>query len=473
MKKANLVVSVVAVVMLLSMSMLSAVPALTQDPTATPLPTLTSVPPVAKPDGAIEVSYWYGLGGLLGNVILEQVNQYNSSQSKYYIKPIFQASYDDTINKINAGLASGDLPNLVQIFDAGTQRMIDTKKIVVMEELFKRDGMQAVMDDLEPAVRASYTVNGIMYSSPYNSSTSMLYIDRKAFREAGLDPDKVLWTYEELREAAKKLTVKGADGKTTRYAMALYPESWFFEQTHAAHDTLFGDGGNGREGRMQKYTYSNQIAYDYFDFQKQLIDDGSAVYFGPGQGSAAGASYTRGESVMVYSSIASLRTLISGAERAGNGVEVGVIFIPRKSATDKFRTVVGGASLWITSTGSTEQQEGAWDFVKWQIQPANQAFWSSNTGYYPVVLKAYEEPLMKEALVKYPQFNVAVAQLRGSDPTPAGVFHVSGVFVSMRQDVVKAIDDFLTGKIGTPKEALDAAVASSNEKLEEYNATVQ
>ncbi len=80
---------------------------------------------------------------------------------------------------------------------------------------------------------------------------------------------------------------------------------------------------------------------------------------------------------------------------------------------------------------------------------------------------------MKDALVKYPQFQVAIEQLRLSDITPAGVFHVSGVFVSMRQDVNKATDDFLTGKVATAKDALDKAVASSNDKLEEYNATIK
>src|SRR5262249_3520302 len=155
------------------------------------------------------------------------------------------------------------------------------------------------------------------------------------------------------------------------------------------------------------------IGVDYFNWQKQMLDDGSVLYFGPSQGSnAATAAFANGQATMVFNSIASLRTLIAGAERAGNGVEVGTIFVPRRTAKDKFRTVVGGASLWITTTGTKEQQEGAWDFVKFALTPETQAFWSSNTGYYPVVRKAYEQPLMKDALVKYPQFQVALDQLR-------------------------------------------------------------
>jgi hypothetical protein len=37
--------------------------------------------------------------------------------------------------------------------------------------------------------------------------------------------------------------------------------------------------------------------------------------------------------------------------------------------------------------------------------------------------------------------------------------------------VIKAMDDYFTGKVATAQEALDIAVATSNELLEEYNLT--
>jgi sn-glycerol 3-phosphate transport system substrate-binding protein len=474
MKKSRVLLLLLVMLTVVPMLLMAASPAAMQSATATPLPTITSVPALAKPDGAVEVTFWYGLGGLLGNVVQETVNKYNASQNKYYIKAVFQSSYDDTINKINAGLASGDLPNLAQVFEAGTQRMIDTKKIIPVQELFTRDGLQSVIDDMEPAVRANYTVNGTLYSAPFNSSTAMLYIDRKAFQEAGLDPDKTLVTFDDVSAAAQKLVKTDASGKTVRYGMALYAEGWFFEQIHAVHDTLMGEPANGRQARMSKYAYNNPVAVQWLDFQKKMINDGSAVYFGPGGGgsSAATAAYAKGEAAMVFSSIASLRTLIASAERSGAGVEVGTLYMPRRPDA-KGKTIVGGASLWITNVGSPEQQAGAWDFVKWALTPEVQAFWAANTGYYPVVRASYNQQEMKDALVKYPQFQVAIDQLRLADITDANTAHISGTFVSMRTDVVKAMDDYFTGKAANAQEALDAALATSNEKLEEYNSTVE
>lgn len=473
MKKVSIVLSTVIIFVLAVFSLTLPMAVIGQDATATPLPTITSVPPVAQPAGSIKVSFWYGLGGLLGNVVQETVNMYNTSQSTYYIEAIFQSSYDDTINKINAGLASGDLPNVVQIFEAGTQRMIDSGSIIPVQELLERDGLTSVIDDLEPAVRANYTVGGTLYSMPFNSSTAMLYIDLKAFREAGLDVEKKIWTYDEILDAAQKLTVKDASGTTTRYGMALYAESWFFEQAHAANEALFGDPANGRgDQRMSGYAFNGEAGVNFLNFWKAAIDSGSAQWFGPGGGGAAGAAYANGESAMVFSSIASLRTLIATAERSGKGVEVGVLMMPR-SDVDAGRTIVGGASLWITNTGTQEQQDGAWDFLKWAVTPEVQAFWSSNTGYYPVVQAAYEQQVMQDALAKYPQFQVAIDSIRSAPVSDSNSAHISGIFVSMRQDVVTAMDDLITGKVATAQEALDRAVAAANEKLEEYNSTIQ
>lgn len=472
MKNVRALLSFLVVTVVLALALSLPLAAFTQDATPTPPPTITSVPPVPQPPGSIKVTFWYGLGGLLGNVVQQTVNLYNSSQDTYYVEAIFQSSYDDTINKINAGLASGDLPDVVQVFEAGTQRMIDTGRITPVQDLLARDGLLDIIDDLEPAVRANYTVNNILYSMPFNSSTAMLYINRAAFIEAGLDPDKKIWTYDEIIEAARALTVKDGD-TTTRYGLAVYPEGWFFEQIHAVHDTFYGipDNGRGAE-RLAQYTFNGEVGVGYFEFLKTMIDEGTAIYYGPGGGAAAGAAYANGQVAMTFASIASLRTLIASAERAGAGVEVDVIMMPRRpDATG--RTIVGGASLWVTNTNSPEAQEGAWDFVKWSVQPEVQAFWAANTGYYPVRLASYELPEMQTALVEFPQFQVAIDSIRSGEISDANSAHISGTFVSMRQNVITAMDDFFSGRVASAQQALDRAAQDATEFLEEYNSTVQ
>jgi sn-glycerol 3-phosphate transport system substrate-binding protein len=427
------------------------------------------VPLVAQPAGSVKLSFWYGLGGNLGNVVRQVVNKYNESQQKYYVEAVFQASYDDTINKINTALAGGELPNVVQIFDAGTQRMIDSKRIRSVQDLLEADGMAKLMDDLEPAVRSYYTVNGKMYSMPFNSSTAMTYFDKKAFREAGLDADKSIWTYNELLEAAKK-TVKKDGDKIVRAGLAFQPASWFFEQQHAVHEALMGEPENGRGagGRTTQYVWNGETAIKWLEFLKSTLDAGAGVNYGS---SSPQTAFVSGQATIHFDSIASLRGIVASAQK--NNIEVGVAYMPRRDGAKVGRTIIGGASIWLTDAGTPEQQAGAWDFVKFATQTSLQGFWSANTGYYPVTQSSYETADMKEALTKYPQFNVAIEQIRSA---PISVFNsgvISGTFVPMRQEVQKAMDLFWAGKAATAKEALDAALVKANEQLVEYNATVK
>ncbi|GAB4521846.1 MAG: ABC transporter substrate-binding protein [Anaerolineae bacterium] len=474
MKKFVIGFSLMLLAMLVAVSMTFSPVALAQGTaTNTPVPTITPLPPVERPEGSTEVTFWYGLGGLLGNVVLDVVNQYNSSQDTYYVNAVFQSSYDDTINKINAGLASGDLPDVAQVFEAGTQRMIDTGYVVPVQELFERDGLTDIIEDMEPAARANYEVGGTLYSAPFNSSTAMLYFNAAAFEEAGLPTDPMV-TFDQVAEYARALTIRNDDGTVARYGLAVYAEGWFLEQIHAVHDTPMGNPNNGRgTERMSEYAYNSEIGVYFVDWMKALVEEGVAQYYGAAGagGTAAGAAFANNEAAMHFSSIASLRSLIAAAENAGQGVEVGVLYMPRQpEATGK--TIVGGASLWVLNVGSAEEQEGAWDFIKFALQPEVQAYWAVNTGYYPVVQASYDVPLMQEGLVTYPQFQVAIDQIRLADITDANTAHVSGIFVPYRTHYVEAVDRFMRGEFASAQEALDSAVAVSNELLEEYNLTV-
>jgi sn-glycerol 3-phosphate transport system substrate-binding protein len=111
--------------------------------------------------------------------------------------------------------------------------------------------------------------------------------------------------------------------------------------------------------------------------------------------------------------------------------------------------------------------------VKFAAQPAVQAFWSSNTGYYPIRQTAYEVQEMKETLNKYPQFRVAIEQLRATEPGPATAGAVFGTFTSARDAIQAAMEQFMTGKIASAKAALDQAASQANDRLDEYNSTIK
>lgn len=433
-------------------------------PAATPAVKLDPQKP-----GTLKISFWYGLSGVNGDVLRTLINKYNESQNKYYIDGIFQSSYDDTLSKFNASLSGNQLPNVVQIYDIGTQRMIDTKQIIPVQDLINRDHLQSVVDDLEPAIRNYYTVNGTLYSMPFNSSTMVMYYDKNAFKEVGLDPSQKLWTYDQVIAAAKKLTQKDSSGKVARAGISFYDYSWFFEQALASSNQFLATPNNGRTGRATQYSFNNDAGVKWLEFEKQLIADGSAKYYGASGSSSSSSAFLKGQSAMTFESVASMRNFVNTAAKNGNKLDIGVAYIPRQTLPAQGRTAIGGASLWITNKGTKEQQEGAWDFTKFLSQPDTQAFWSSNTGYIPTRLSAYNQQAMKDTLTKYPQFQVGIDQIRSSQTNYYNAGAATGNMLTMRNNVQTAMDAYLTGQTSSAKTALDSAVQKSNDSLAEYN----
>jgi len=439
---------------------------------ATAAPT-SSVKPVAQKPGSTKIEFWYGLGGPNGDVVQNVINKYNLSQDKYYVEGVFQSSYDDTLSKFNASLSGNALPNVVQIYDIGTQRMIDTKQIIPVQDLINRDHLQSIVDDLEPAIRSYYTTSGKLYSMPFNSSTAVMYFDKNAFRAAGLDVTKKVWTYDEILDAAKKLTKKDASGKVTRAGVGFYDYSWLFEEELAAHNVLLSSPNNGRTARATKFVFNNDIGAKWLDFQKQLVSSNTGAYYGANGSAASTSAFLNGQSAITFESIASLRNYVKTASKNGGKVDVGVAYMPRRADLPQGRTIIGGASLWVTNKGSQVQQEGAWDFIKYTVQPEVQAYWSSNTGYVPVRLATYQLQDMKDTIAKYPQFQVAVDQIRSAPTNYNNAGSMAGNMLTVRNFIQQATDDYISGHVSSSQAALDSAAKKASDSLDEYNAANQ
>jgi len=115
-----------------------------------------------------------------------------------------------------------------------------------------------------------------------------------------------------------------------------------------------------------------------------------------------------------------------------------------------------------------EEQQAAWEFVKYAMSPAVQAQWQADTGYYPIVKAAYDQGPSKEWSTKYPQFNTAIDEIRNSPQNRSTNGAVLGVMPQARQRTQKMIEAVLLGQ-ATVDAAVDAAVADINAQIEKYN----
>ncbi|MCH8993695.1 MAG: extracellular solute-binding protein, partial [Chloroflexi bacterium] len=131
---------------------------------------------------------------------------------------------------------------------------------------------------------------------------------------------------------------------------------------------------------------------------------------------------------------------------------------------------LGGAAFWVINERSEDEQLGAWEFLKFAAEPEQQAQWHSDTGYFPNRVSAYDEPPAVLAREEFPQFMTAIDQLREAPDTPATSGILLGPLNAVRERVVEAFDQVLSGG-GDPATELKAAVDDANEIIETYNRT--
>jgi sn-glycerol 3-phosphate transport system substrate-binding protein len=417
--------------------------------------------------GPVKIAFWHSMGGDLGGkAIPEMAKQFNESQKKYIVEPTYQGSYDDSLNKLKAGLQSKDIPAVVQLFDLGTRLMVDLKVAVPVQDFIDKEKYD--ISDLEPNVLAYYTVDNKLWSMPFNSSNPMVYYNKDMFKAAGLDPNKPPRTFDEFSAMARKLTKKDATGKPVYGAIfAIY--GWFFEQFLAVSGGTYVDNGNGRDGRATKATFNSPEGVNALTAWKNMVDAGIMGNLGRTTVNVRNA-FVAQQCAMIIESTATLRGLLDAS--AGK-FELGTGFLPRpnEDAFKKGGTIIGGASVWILKDRPQAEQQGAWEFVKFISSAPQQAYWHTMSGYYPIRKAGYDQPLDKEWRAKYPQFQTAIDQLHIAPNNRITNGGLIGVFPMARQTIEGAIEEVLAGK-SQPQAALDRAAADVTKAIQDYEKTI-
>ena len=425
-------------------------------------------PTVELPEGVTRVAFWHSMGGDIGGKSIPKLaSDFNASQTQCYVEPTYQGSYDDSLNKLRAGLQSNDIPAVIQLFDIATRLMVDLKVATPVQNFMDAEGFDT--SDFEPNVLSYYTIDGTQWSMPFNTSTPLLYYNKDMFKAAGLDPEKPPRTFDEVAEYAAALTQRDDSGNVTVSGGAFAIYGWFVEQLLAVSGAYYANNENGRAGVPTEAVFNSPEGVRILQWWKDMYDAGDFGNFGRTTVDTRNA-FLAGQTAMIIESTATLRGLLDGS--AGK-FELGTGWLPRpdEAAFDNAGTIIGGASLWILNGRPQEEQDCAWQFIRFVAEPAQQAFWHTESGYFPIRKAGYDEPLAVEWREKYPQFSMAVEQLHAAPNNTVTQGALIGVFPTARQTVETAIEEVLAGQ-ATPEEALNNAAQVVTQAIEDYNATM-
>ncbi len=417
-------------------------------------------------DGPVQITFWHAMTRANEEALVRLTDQFNDSQSRIEVTLVNQTGYKESLQKFRAGLTSGDLPNIVQIEDTGTQQMIDTQAILPAQSCI--DASDYDTSDFIQRVTDYYTVEGDLYPMPFNVSNPILYFDKNGFRAAGLDPEDPPSTLAEVRAASEKL-----QGVGYKYGWGLKLDPWYLEQWSAKAGKLYANNDNGRAERATEVVFDNPTGVEIFTWMQSMVDDGLAV-----TNSASGSNSfnnllgIRSKDVgMTIDSSAALGTIeqvLSSGE--GGGVEVGVGPMPGPSGNGG--VLVGGAALYLVRKGSSPAQQAAsFEFAKWLNSPAVQADWSASTGYVPTRRSAVDEPVLAEKWQRSPNFRVAYDQLVSGPDNLATAGPVIGAYQAVRDAVLIAQEKMFTEGLA-PAKAIAEAKRGADAAMLEYNQRV-
>ena len=406
-----------------------------------------------------EIQWWHSMPSALGDWVNDLAKQYNDSQTQYKVVPSYKGQYDESMTAAIAAFRSGNAPHMLQVLEVGTATMMASKgAIVPVAKVLSDGGFKFTPGDYVPAVAGYYTApNGQMLSYPFNSSTTIFYYNKDAFKKAGLDPEKAPKTWPEVFAAATKLKASGHSCPFTTSWI-----SWTqLESFSLWHNTLFASKNNGFDGTDAKLLVNTPLHVRHFENLAKASKDGSFVY--KGRGNAADASFPSGECAMMTGS-SGLYARVAKEAKFAYGISTLPYYADVKGAPQN--TAIGGASLWVMSGKPAAEYKGVADFLNFLNDTKVQAASHQRTGYLPVTMAAYKLTEASGFYEKNPGTDVAVTQMiRKATDKSRGIR--LGNFVQVRTIADEETEQIWTGK-KTPQQALDAVVQRGNEQLARF-----
>ncbi len=422
---------------------------------------LGSVPASAQ----VEIQWWHALTGVNNDVVVKLAEDFNASQKDYKVVVAYKGSYADTMNAGIAAFRAGNAPHILQVFEVGTATMMAAKgAIKPVQDLMKDAGEAFDSKAYLPAVAGYYsTSKGEMLSFPFNSSSSVMWINNDAFKKAGLDPAKPPKTWPEVFDAAKKLKAAGYDkcGFSTAWI------TWLnIEQFSLWHNVPLATKANGIDGFDTELKFNSPLHVKHINNLVELQKDKTFDY--SGRTNTGEGRFTSGECPIFLTSSAFYGNVKANAKFEFSNAPMP--YYPDAPGAPQNSTL-GGASLWVMGGKKPDEYKGVAKFFTFLSDTDRQSRLHTESGYLPITKAAYEKVKASGFYKTNPYLETPLLQLTNKEPTENSRGLRLGNMVQMRDVWAEEIEGALAGK-KTAQEALDAAVKRGNEMLRQFERTV-
>ena len=411
-----------------------------------------------------EIHWWHAMRGARGETLKKMVNAFNTSQKEFVVIETNKGNYDETVNAGVAAYRAKKQPHILQSFEVGTLTMMLSGAIYPVYKLMADQGYKIDWSTyLQPVLSYYVDENGNLLSMPFNSSTPVMYYNADMFKKAGIDfPSKTKpLTWDQVGEITAKLVGSGVQkGMVTSW------QSWTqVENYSAVHNLAFASKANGYEGLDCELEINNPQVVNHMKRLKSWMADGRFSY--------EGQKYQGPQAAFIGQNAAIMMESISGIGNVKKNAKFAWDLAPlpvESSMKTPQNSIIGGASLWVMKGHTKKDYKGVAAFLDFLAQSDMQELWHKETGYFPITITAYKSLKAKGYFKDNPYQEVGINQMTRQNPTKVSRGLRLGYFVQIRNIINEEMELIWNGG-KSPQEAMDAAVARSNEKLREFEKT--
>ena len=402
---------------------------------------------------ATEITFYYpiAVGGPLTKVIDGYAREFEKENPGVKINPIYAGNYDDARIRALAALKAGQPAQISVLYSIDLYELLEQDVIVPWDEVATTADEKAWLKAFYPSLMMNGTYKGKVYGIPFQRSTIVLYWNKDAFKEAGLDPEKPPADWAQMAQMAAKLVKKDAKGNVERWGVMVpstgYPY-WMFQAfaRQNGHDLMNADGN--------RTNYADPDVIAALQYWRDLGAKHKVMPEGTVEWGTLRQQFTEGKTAMMWHTTGNLTAVKDSAK-----FPFGVAMLP---ASKQRGSPTGGGNFYLFKKTTPEERKAALAFVKWITAPERAADWSIATGYVAVRPEAYETPKLKEYAAGFPQAVVARDQFKFAT-AELSTFQTGRV----RKLLDDAIQAALTGQ-KSPDEALKAAQAEADRLLRPY-----
>lgn len=351
--------------------------------------------------------------------------------------------WDEYWTMLEAGAQGGSLPDVFWMHSNESERYMSNDMLLDLTD--KISESEVIDPENYPAdVWGLYTYDGKYFAVPKDVDTIALWYNKAMFDEAGLDYPTADWTWEDVGEAAKKLTKE--DG--SQYGMAMRNDN----NQAGYYNMIYDNGGFIISDDKTTSGWDDPKTIEAMQVLEGWIKDGVMPSLETMSENGEDVLFQSGKVAMVFQGSWMLTTYKDNEYTAAN---CDIVELPKNSQTGRRSSVYNGLG-WAASAAG-EHTEEAWQLIEYLGSKEAQ----EKQAELGVTMSAYKDT--SDAWSKSADFNLQ-AYLNMMDDMEIRPYSKSTVtWENEDNEILKGV---YTGEI-TMEDACKQMAEQMNEKLAE------